>query len=355
MRSTLIAKIMQIQSEYREMLVKLKPVLRSDDYLLALDEIMVFWNKNLNIINIFLDNHISAHNTLIFTGSTFMDIDDNEHYPFLLLGEYHLFDDPLFLYAKSFNSMGKDCLSQSMYDQVWKTAEDNIKIIDNCLKKIIVLPFSLINQDGFEELRDVGNTVFLSFFTDYNNINELVNSLCTLSIDSIIPMLNDGLKSTIMMSDSDDVTKPFVERFFISKDEQEQILGHKQSDGEALFYMLYGYIQQATSIVLTCMSYKCTPYIRSRVVLHYVLLLLGNLSSDNDELMFHAFLANAIYQLCDKDRLAHAGLDRVLAERQHFEKSIRENVYREGNRIALSDVAPVIMKCFESLYDKLTQ
>ena len=60
-----------------------------------------------------------------------MGFDDNEHLPFLLMGDKHVLDGPLSKYSEIRSKMpaGKD--AEILYEQIGVAAEDNLKLIGN--------------------------------------------------------------------------------------------------------------------------------------------------------------------------------------------------------------------------------
>lgn len=52
-----------------------------------LDEIVLFWKRNIGIVQLYLYNDFYNNDGYVFTAATFMDYEDDEQYPFLLLGK----------------------------------------------------------------------------------------------------------------------------------------------------------------------------------------------------------------------------------------------------------------------------
>ena len=75
------------------------------------------------------------------------------------------------------------------------------------------------------------------------------------------------------------------------------------------------------NIIASCIEYKCTPYIRYPVSLHYVNLLSENILDKEfmSKLCFKMNIAFAVHQLCDKDKLASVGFERFLEKQQQYD------------------------------------
>ena len=91
----MITRIKGIQIEYKELLSKLSPKLKSGQVPEALDELNLFWLRHIDEVQLYLKYWLYGEDCYIFTAATFMDFNDNEHLPFLLMGEKHILDDPL--------------------------------------------------------------------------------------------------------------------------------------------------------------------------------------------------------------------------------------------------------------------
>ena len=125
--SLLIDEINKIQKDYKELLVKSLPILNTEGVFPALDEINLFWESNIEAIELYLQNYARIQNTYVFTASTYLDIESRDHLAFLLLGDTHIFDDPLSKYALSL--VQGVPVTNGILEQVKLTAEDNIKIM----------------------------------------------------------------------------------------------------------------------------------------------------------------------------------------------------------------------------------
>lgn len=60
-------KIFLIQKEYKELLISLLPKLKSGFAPEALDEINIFWLRNMNIVRLYLETVVPYNDSYIFT------------------------------------------------------------------------------------------------------------------------------------------------------------------------------------------------------------------------------------------------------------------------------------------------
>lgn len=123
-------RIKGIQIEYKELLSKLSPKLKSGQVPEALDELNLFWLRHIDEVQLYLKYWLYGEDCYIFTAATFMDFNDNEHLPFLLMGEKHILDDPLGRYSELCGKMERSTDSEFLYRQVIITSEDNLRILE---------------------------------------------------------------------------------------------------------------------------------------------------------------------------------------------------------------------------------
>ena len=133
-------------------------------------------------------------------------------------------------------------------------------------------------------------------------------------------------------------------------------------DSENFFMLVYGCIQQAVDVIVSCVEYGCIPYIRYPVALHYISLLSENmLDIDHiNKLRYKMSVAFIVYGLCDKNRLATTGFDVYLKkiEEYSFDEKLftilDEHGINEKNFIE-HPVAQIVANELENFYSMLSE
>ena len=246
-------KIILIQKEYKELLVSLLPKLKSEFAAEALDEINVFWLRNMNIVQLYFEVIVFYNDSYVFTAATFLDYEDNEHLPFLLIGENHILDDPLSRYSELCGKMPEGRDADYLYDQIKITAEDNIKILDNLQSSVFIIPLRLLAQSKADDIVfQKSEQLFLRLFNRIDSINDYFIK-CD-SIDNIIKYARDDTEKIVMFTETDNKALPFKERFHHSIADAGFMIDPAKSDAFNFFSMVYGNIHQAISILLHRLS-----------------------------------------------------------------------------------------------------
>lgn len=309
----LLNKIHLIQTEYKELLSALLPKLKTNHAPEALDEINLFWIRHIEEVQLYLKSWFPGKDSCVFTAATFMDFEDNEHLPFLLIGNKHILDDPLSKYSEIQSKMpaGKD--AEFLYKQISVTAEDNLKLLDNLHDEILILPMRFLNQsNNHNSLYEIGEQVFISLFNGINSLSDYFFK-CD-SIDDIMHFAREDIGRLVMFSEDDDATLPFEERFKNALSGTQYMVDTNKPDAYNFFMFVFGCIQEAIDVIVSCVEYGCIPYIRYPVALHYISLLSESMSKIEHiaTLRFKMNIAFVVYQLCDKHRLSEVSLKEFL-------------------------------------------
>lgn len=273
----------------------------------------------MGIVQLYLKSAFGGDNSYVFTASTFLDYEDAEHFPFLLLGEKHILDDPLGKYSEMCNRMPAGQDAESLYAQIVQTAEDNIKIITNCRNYIYILPLRLLSQSQeYNSLFKIGEQVFLNLFADIESLDGYFQK-CT-SFDDILRYARNDIDKLVFFTEHDNKSLPLYERYQNALAGNKYFLDAKKPDSYNFFVLVFGPIQQAIDIIVSCIEYKCIPYIRYPISLHYISLILKNFSDlvDVNNIGFKMSVAYILHHICDKSKLAILGLYKFTELRDSF-------------------------------------
>lgn len=355
----LINRIVQMQAEYKELLKALLPVLKTMNSIAALDEINLFWLKNMNLVRLYLVNEFANKDSYVFTATTFLDFDDKEQYPFLLMGKHHVLDDPLCKYSDICSKIQEEHTSKKLMEQIVLTAEDNIKIIEGCNGNIMVLPLRLLSQTPKDSvLFRMGEQAFISLFNNVNSLKDYFKK-CN-SFEDIMKYARDDIGKIVLFSESDDKSLPFEQRYYQAKEENSYMINDGQAESYNFFIMVFGCMQQAVDVIVSCLEYGCIPFIRYPVALNYILLLEDNLDDIPfiSEMRYKMCVANLIYRMCDKTKLSQFSFDKFTSAVESFQ--INKKVFDLLSQSNVNEctfnvhvAAPVIEKCLTELYSTL--
>lgn len=165
-----------------------------------------------------------------------------------------------------------------------------------------------------------------------------------------------------MFSEDDDSTLPLEKRFKIALSQTKYMIGTNKSDSYNFFILVFGYMQQAIDIIVSCLEYGCIPYIRYPVSLHYISLLSENMLNIEHvtKFLFRMSVAFVVYKLCDKSKLARVGLEEFLKKNQIYnfnEKLLRTLAQHDvnENNFLKHSITQLVIDELEAFYYTLSE
>lgn len=341
------------------MLETLLPKLKNGHASAALVEINLFWLRHIEAVRLYLKMWFPSDGSYVFTASTFMDFDDGEHLPFLLIGNKHVLDDPLSKYSELQSKMPEERDADFLYEQIVITAEDNLKLLQNLHEEILILPLRLLNQaNGHKSLYKIGEQAFISLFNNIDDIDDYF--LKCDSIDDILCFAREDIGNLVMFSENDNTELPFEERFKIALSETHYMVDPTKPDSHNFFILVFGPIQQALDIIVSCVEYSCIPYVRNPVSLHYISLLSESMLDVEHviKLRFKMSIAFVVYHLCNKNELIGVELNQFLKKKQEycFEEKLFRTLHEKGineTNFLENTITQLVLKELQNWYDYL--
>lgn len=289
-----------MQVEYCNILKSAQKGLNTDDFMFVIDEVNLFWYANRNKIKMILDYLLSNGDCFMHTGATFLDVGAFEHFPFVMLGEYHIIDDPVANFGESLSKLENRNFKKYLNKQIKLTVEQNINIIENHSDIIQILPIRFINNSGRKYSLKASQDAFLSLFKNEKLTVEKYLNLYK-SIEDIDVNLKEYCKEIIIFTDTDK-NDSLINRFkaFLNKTD---IFQSNKTDAEIFMATLVGYFMQAFDIILVCLKYNLQPYLRYIIPFHNILLLAHSLPQDPEikKILLNAKISYLLHHSVDFD------------------------------------------------------
>lgn len=302
-QNLLLDKIFFIQREYRKMLEYLVPKLKNNYDYTALDEIALFWTRYVEEVQLYLKYWVAGKDSYVFTTSSSLDFNQRDYIPFLLLGKNHIVDDPLRKYIEILTKLSKGKNTKILYRQISYAASANLEVLNKLEKQILILPIRLLNQkSSYHFLFELGEYAFISLFNSIDSLENYFEKCDTY--EDIIRFARSDIEDLVMFSDDDNKALPFKIRFQKILEETYNEWSISGSDANKFFMIVFGYIQQAIEVIVSCIEYECIPYTIHPVSLHYIFLLLDKFSEFKyiRTLRFKMYVVQILQNLLDKNR-----------------------------------------------------
>lgn len=346
-------QIKNLQDDYGNILKALLPKLSTEDLPMLIDEINLFWFANRDLVRIILRNISFDNECYTFTGATFLDIDDFEHYPFVALGSIHIIDDPLYKYINITKDIPNKDFAMQLKKQIELSVQDNIKIIENCPGIIYILPVTLLSDLNSDLLRKASEQAFFSMFKGSTITLQKYHSNFK-TIEDVAFAIKDNVKKTLVFSEEDDDGDDLINRF---KKHASSIHPFNSDTNDAMlfFYTVNGFFTQAFSILLMCAEYNMIPYLRFEVTYKYTVLLGRNFLDNNEmqTILFRSVCAHLLYRIFDKSKITNIEFIHYLSvlKRQNFSNRVFDILQENGINL----YKPNISKVTDILHNELNK
>lgn len=352
-------KIHLIQNDYRDLLKSLLSGMNRDNALEALDEINIFWIRHIKEVELYLTYWFSGADSYVFTAATMINYKAKEHLPFLLIGEKHVFDDPLTTYTEILSEISEGKYADFWYRQIRKTAEDNLMLLENIKEKIVILPLrEFMPLDKNTELFELGDLVFLNLFEGIDSVKDFLQK-CD-SMEDVVRYFRNGLNDIIVFSENDNFTLPVAERFKLALNDIQHMINTDGSEAYVFYKIITSYLMQALDIINSCMLFNCVPYIRNKLTFHYILLLLDIMSKDDKLLLFRykSYIAFVVCRLFDTEKFSSICLDKFIEKKNetNFYCNLLKDLESKGiNETNFSGymIEPIVISHLEKFYQEL--
>lgn len=296
-------ELYNIQFEYKKILKNALENIYQKDSEAVIDEIGVFWERNRKIIQCILRYLFPPYSAYVFTSATILDLDDYEHFPFITLGKFHLWDDPIYKYVTMLRNVDVNMdFDQMMKRQIISTIEDNIKIIDQASGIIHILPIRLFTEAN-QLIYKAANQAFFSMFKE--DINQDTYNSNFKTIGDIKNGLSPGVDKSIIFSEGEDNTVSLENRFRNYKDSADLPLPKDATDADIFWFAIFSYLAQAFDTILLGVEHKLVPYIRFEVAFKYVLIISPNFRENNEllDMLFKCAIAHVLHHDFDKSKI----------------------------------------------------
>lgn len=274
MNSPLLEELNIVQNDYLSLLKELDKIPQDEISLSMIDSVNLLWYENRNIVNLVLEYLFKGKDTYCFSAATIFDVDDKDQNSFFLLGDYHVFDDPIPSYLNTLIGISDKIYLKKMKAIISNTIKDNIRIIEEVNSDLIILPLrysSVVLNQHYEKLDEIAEALFCHLFTDIANIEEYKSKV--VSIEDLIEHLDNQNSPSILLFDGDNPSETWEYRMQKYKEETDHIDMSTLSSGDIFFLAVFGNLRQALALIDMASTFEVIPFIRSFIPLHYYVLL----------------------------------------------------------------------------------
>ena len=320
-----------LQIRYRDVLLSAKDNIFRTESIAVIDEINVFWRKNKKLVEFALRNFVRPYDAYTFTAATILDVEDFEHYPFVSLGKFHIWDDPIYKYANIVGKTSNLNFNEKMKEQVIATITDNLKILEIAEEIIYILPIRYLS-DTSQLVFKAAMQAFLSLFDRECSFDEYKKTF--QSIEDVKSSLRSGIEQSIIFTEDEDTSVAFETRFAKYKDSTILPLSKDACDAEIFWFAIISYLSQAFDIILMCTEYQLNPYIRFDIAFKYMLILSSNFKDQKEiqNMIFKGAVAHILHRTFNKEKVKLLDFKKYynIIQEADFEKRLFSQLELQG-------------------------
>lgn len=284
--------IKRIMNDYRVLLERYEANLENftiADYKRLIGDVKMFWYRNKKSIDYFI-SHITEDDKVAFlAGAVRLDIVNNGHYDYVLVGKIRLINEPLLKMATFYNGTEDEINFEYTNEYVKKCIQDALILLRDYTDDFYILPIEYIAVHDGEEYHSVlskaaENMILSMFSIEYNNVQDFYAKNQTY--EDIENNLLPQIKEQLIFDGLEDVNMPLRDKCNNYLKSNGHIMPIMKNMGESqLFYLLVvQFCMQAIGIVMTMEVHHMIPFIRNDVVFQYFTILSqSNLSSEFTE------------------------------------------------------------------------
>ena len=284
--------IKRIMHMYRVLLEKYEADLENFtivDYKRLIGEVKMFWYQHQKSIDYFI-SHITEDDKVAFlAGAVRLDIVNNGHYEYVLVGKIRLINEPFLKMAIFYNGTEDEINFEYTNKYVKECIQDVLLLLREYTDDFYVLPIEYITATDGEAYHSVlskaaENMILSMFSTEYDDVRDFYAKNKTY--EDIENNLLPQIKEQLIFGGLEDIKMTLRDKCANCLKINSQIMPIMKNMGEAqLFYLLVvQFCMQAIGIVMTMDVYHMIPFIRNDVVFRYFTMFFqSNLSSEFTE------------------------------------------------------------------------
>lgn len=267
----------RMMNEYKTLLEKYELDLEDfdiTDYKKLIGEVKMFWYRNQRYVDYFI-THITEKDEVAFlAGAVRLDIANNGHFEYVLVGKKRLINDPLLKMSSFYRGRKEEINFEYTNQYLRECIQDMLILFREYPEDFYILPIEFINategDEYYSTLIDVSERIILSMFTvEYENVQQLYGD--NSSYEDIEGKLLPHIREQLFFDDLKDIKLSLRDRCqkYINANGNIMPLVKKLNEAHLFFMLVSQYFMQAFSIIVTMKNYHMIPFIRNDISFQY--------------------------------------------------------------------------------------
>ena len=279
----------KISTKYQNLLEKYEDKVEElsiEDIKRLIGEVRLFWYRQQTCVTYILSNIEKDDNVAYLAGAMRLDIVNDGHFDFALVGNYRVINDPIV----RFTSFYFRTESEINFDYLNKYLKDCIKDLLLLFKKyqddFYILPMEPINtldlKQYYSILSDAAENMVLALFdNNYSSVDAIMEECC--SYEDVDRRLMPEMRDRLVYDSLEDSRLPLRDKCLQYLANNKKILSiiDGLSEPQIFFIITNQYCMQALGIGNLMKTYNVYPFIRNDITFQFFsLLFYSNIMSD---------------------------------------------------------------------------
>jgi hypothetical protein len=256
------------------------------DYKKLIGEVKMFWYRNHQYVDYILANITEADKVAFLAGAVRLDIVNNGHVEYILVGKHRLIDDPLIKMAIFYRGMNQEINFEYTNKYLKECIQDMLVLLRNYSEDFYIVPMGFINVAESNEYRslliEATERMILSMFSkDYQNAQEFYeDNECYEDIEA---KLLPHIKEMLIFEGLKDVKLTLRDRCnkYIKANGDTMPFMRTLCEAEMFYMLVSQYCMQVLAIIMAMKNYHMIPFIRNDVTFRYFTMIFhSNIMSD---------------------------------------------------------------------------
>lgn len=267
----------RIMEEYKCLLEKYEDRLgcfEKDDIKRLIGEVRLFWYRHQKYVNYFYRNIESEDEVAYLAGAVRLDIINNGHLDFVLVGKCRIINDPLLKLSTFYNGTSKDVNFEYANQYLRDCVSDLLNLFKNYFGDFYVLPVETVGMSEKDEyysaLSKTSEKMVLALFSkEYASVEDMFND--NSSFEEIEEKLLPGVNEQLIFDSLDDIELSLREKCtrYLRTNGNIMLILNRLAEPQKFYMMVNQYCMQAIAIANIMLNYNMMPFIRNDITFQY--------------------------------------------------------------------------------------
>lgn len=267
----------RIMAEYKSLLEKYEDRIGNFEkagFKRLIGEVRLFWYRHQKYVQYFLSNIESEDEVAYLAGAVRLDIVNDGHIDYALVGKYRIINDPLLKLSTFYKGTEEEINFEYVNGYLKDCFSDLLILFREYFGDFYLLPFETVsvtdNDEYYSALANASEKMVLSLFSkEYSRSKDMFED--NSSFEDIEEKFLPGIGERLIFDSVSDAELSLREKYasYLRANGDIMPIMNKFSEPQKFFMMVNQYCMQAIAIANVMINYNMIPFIRNDVTFRY--------------------------------------------------------------------------------------